>query len=96
MKRTRFLVCYDISNPKRLRRVAKVLEGYGRRLQFSVFECPLGSLRFSKLKSDLQGVLNHDQDQVMFVSLGGAEADAGLVIETMGQPYVAHTRITVV
>ena len=32
-----YLVCYDVSNPKRLRRVAKVCEGSGYRRQLSVF-----------------------------------------------------------
>ncbi|MDR0535374.1 MAG: CRISPR-associated endonuclease Cas2, partial [Puniceicoccales bacterium] len=34
--RRRYLVCYDIANPKRLRRVARLLEGFGTRLQYSV------------------------------------------------------------
>ena len=44
-KRIRYLISYDIANAKRLRRVAKTLESYGTRLQFSVFECPLDELR---------------------------------------------------
>lgn len=39
--RIRYLVSYDICQPKRLRQVARVLEGFGVRLQYSVFECPL-------------------------------------------------------
>ena len=41
MSRMRYLVSYDISDPKRLRKVARSLEGFGVRLQYSVFECPL-------------------------------------------------------
>ena len=43
--RRRYLVSYDIANPKRLRRVAKLLESFGTRLQYSVFECPLDDMR---------------------------------------------------
>jgi CRISPR-associated protein Cas2 len=38
MSRLRYLVSYDISDPKRLRKVARSLEGFGVRLQYSVFE----------------------------------------------------------
>jgi CRISPR-associated protein Cas2 len=33
-----YVACYDISNPRRRRRVASILAEYGRRLQASVFE----------------------------------------------------------
>jgi len=49
MSRIRYLVSYDISNPKRLRKVARSLEGFGVRLQYSVFECPLDDMRLAKL-----------------------------------------------
>ncbi len=70
MSRLRYLVSYDISDPKRLRKVARTLEGFGVRLQYSVFECPLDDLRLAKLKAELQDSLNHEEDQVLFVSLG--------------------------
>lgn len=96
MKRTRFLVCYDISHPKRLYRVAKTLEGYGSRLQLSVFECPLDKLRLAEVKAKLSGILHHEEDQVLFVALGSEASDAGLIIEAMGLPYAGRTRITII
>jgi len=60
MSRIRYLVSYDISNPKRLRKVARSLEGFGVRLQYSVFECPLDDMRLAKLKAELQGLVNHE------------------------------------
>ena len=45
MSRLRYLVSYDICDPKRLRKVARSLEGFGVRLQYSVFECPLDEMR---------------------------------------------------
>ena len=94
MSRIRYLVSYDICDPKRLRRVAKVLEGFGTRLQYSVFECPLDAMRMAKLKAALR-LMNHDQDQVLFVSLGSS-ADATLIIEAMGQPYTVRSRVTII
>ena len=96
MSRIRYLVSYDISNPKRLRRVARTLEGFGVRLQYSVFECPLDDLRLARLKADLQDLLRHDEDQVLFVSLGPSSGDASLIIEAMGLPYQLRSRVTIV
>ena len=39
--RTTFLVCYDIADDKRLRKVFKTCCNFGDHLQFSVFECDL-------------------------------------------------------
>jgi CRISPR-associated protein Cas2 len=96
MSRIRYLVSYDISNPKRLRKVARSLEGFGVRLQYSVFECPLDDMRLAKLKAELQGLVNHDEDQVLFVSLGPSVSDATLVIEAMGLPYEVRSRVTII
>ena len=68
--RTRYLVCYDICHPKRLRNVAKACESFGSRIQFSVFECPLDELRFEKMKAALSEIIHHEEDQILFVSLG--------------------------
>ena len=83
MKRTRFLVCYDISHPKRLYRVAKTLEGYGSRLQLSVFECPLDKLRLAEVRAKLSDIVHHEEDQVLFVTLGSETSDTGLTIEAL-------------
>ena len=96
MSRLRYLVSYDISDPKRLRKVARALEGFGVRLQYSVFECPLDALRLAKLQAELQPLLNHDEDQVLFVSLGPSAADATLVIDAMGRPYEVRSRLTII
>lgn len=96
MSRIRFLVSYDIRDPKRLRRVARSLEGFGVRLQYSVFECPLDAIRLARLKSELHGIVNHEEDQVLFVSLGPNASDASLAIESMGQPYTVRSRVTVI
>lgn len=96
MSRLRYLVSYDISDPKRLRKVARSLEGFGVRLQYSVFECPLDELRLAKLKAELHELLDHEEDQVLFVSLGPTANDASLIIESMGLPYQVRSRVTIV
>ncbi|MCX6934833.1 MAG: CRISPR-associated endonuclease Cas2 [Verrucomicrobia bacterium] len=96
MSRTRFLVSYDICNPKRLRQVARVLEGFGTRLQFSVFECPLDAMRLASVRAALAEKIHHEEDQVLFVSLGPASADTSLTIEAIGKPYTRRTLVTVI
>jgi len=94
--RRRYLVSYDIANAKRLRKVAKTLESYGTRLQFSVFECPLDDMRLNQAKAALADIINADHDQVLFVSLGPEAADATLIIEALGLPYTVRSRVTIV
>lgn len=96
MSRIRYLVSYDISHPKRLRQVARTLEGFGVRLQYSVFECPLDELRLNKLKAEIHELINFEEDQVLFVSLGPSASDATLVIEAMGLPYEVRSRVTII
>lgn len=94
--RTRYLVCYDICHPRRLRRVAKLMEGYGVRLQFSVFECALDDKRLTRLKAEAEKLLHHEEDQILFVSLGPEDSSHGLRIEAMGLPYLVRSRVTIV
>jgi len=96
MARTRYLVTYDICHPKRLRKVAKICEGFGTRIQYSVFECPLDPMRLTQLRSALMSVIHFDEDQILFVSLGPAANDASLTIDALGSPYQVRTRVTIV
>ena len=96
MSRIRYLVSYDICEPKRLRKVARAMEGFGVRLQYSVFECPLDEMKMAMLKAALHPIVKHDEDQVLFVSLGPSANDASLIIEAMGLPYTVRTRVTII
>ena len=64
-----YLVAYDISNPKRLRKVASTCEDFGLRRQFSVFVCRLTATDLVRLKSRLYEIIDLDMDQVIFVPL---------------------------
>ena len=95
MDRRRFLVCYDICNPKRLRRVEKMVKSYGTRIQFSVFECALDGIRLAQLRQNLSEIINAELDQVMFVSLGPEAGASSFRIETVGLPYELRSRVTI-
>ena len=85
--RTTYLVCYDITDDKRLRRVFKICKNYGDHLQYSVFECDLNPAEKVELERGLSEVIKHDEDQVVFVSLGPAEGRGDRVITALGLPY---------
>lgn len=96
MNRHKFLICYDIADAKRLRHVARVCESYGSRIQFSVFESSLSPTMLAKLKTELDAIINHNDDQVMFVNLGRDDESTPFSIQTIGLPYIKKSRITII
>lgn len=82
-----YLVCYDISDDKRLRKVFQTMRGWGEHLQFSVFECQLTAMDLAELRKELGELIHHRDDQVLFVSLGPSEGRGDRVIQAMGKPY---------
>lgn len=44
-----WLICYDVVDDRRRQKLAKGLEQYGQRVQYSVFECPLSEERLNQL-----------------------------------------------
>jgi CRISPR-associated protein Cas2 len=84
-----YIVCYDICDDKRLRKVFKLMRGYGDHLQYSVFECQLTPSDLVRLRSDLSDLIHHAEDQVLFVDLGPAEGRGDRVITSLGKPYTA-------
>ena len=83
-----YIVTYDIADPKRLRRVFKTMRAWGDHLQLSVFECQLTRLDLVRLRAQLDEIIHHKQDQVLFVDLGPAEGRGDRVITSLGKPYV--------
>jgi len=81
-------VCYDIADERRLRRVFKICRQYGEHLQYSVFECDLNPMEKAQLEAELRQVIKHNEDQVLFVSLGPAEGRGERVITALGLPYL--------
>ena len=82
-----YLVCYDIANDRRLKKVFKVCKNHGTHLQFSVFECDLNLRELVQLQRELKSLIKKDEDQVLFVSLGPAEGRGDRVISSLGLPY---------
>ena len=60
----------DSAGAKRLRKVAKVCEAYGCRVQNSVFELLIEPAQLVALKARLTAVIDADKDSVRFYRLG--------------------------
>lgn len=82
--RNRYLVCYDITEPRRLTRVHKTMLGFGDWLQLSVFACDLSPQRRVELLAALSDVINHKEDRVMIIDLGPADVRGAQAIEYLG------------
>lgn len=69
------LISYDVKTEKpegrrRLRRIAKICEDYGQRVQFSVFECDVNTALWIKIKSKLLNEMDPKEDSLRFYFLG--------------------------
>lgn len=88
---TRYFVTYDVSDPKRLRRVFEILKGAGEHVQLSVFRCDLTDRSREELMSDLQEAIAPSEDQVLFIELGPSEGPTANRVTTLGRPYSLTT-----
>ena len=94
--RRRYLVSYDVSDDKRRNGIFRMLMGNGDHVQFSVFLCELNDRELAALKGRLRQTVNHRQDQVLILDLGGAEHDLGAKLECIGKGYEPPSRVLVV
>jgi len=53
-----YLIAYDIHDAKRLRNVAKKLESYGSRIQYSIFRCRLDPKSLARLRWELAEIMD--------------------------------------
>lgn len=51
------VVAYDIEDDRRRTRIARILEGYGERVQWSVFECHIEERHLQRLVRTLERVM---------------------------------------
>lgn len=72
MARRRYLVAYDIRDDRRLRMIATSMEGYGTRIQYSVFICDLSERELFIMRGDIEARMKMSEDSVMVIDLGAA------------------------
>jgi len=59
-----WMIAYDIVDDARRRRIADILENFGRRVQWSVFECQLGRNELDELRLLLQAEMDQEMDSI--------------------------------
>jgi len=81
-----YIVAYDISDPRRWRRVYKLLQGYGEWLQLSVFQCRLSKKRMIELRAALEERIRHREDHVLLLDLGPADR-VEVRVQSLGRSF---------
>ena len=90
------LVTYDVNTltkpgRARLRRVAKICEGHGQRVQFSVFECTVNETQLEALRLRLKKAILTEEDNLRIYLLRGRRED---VVEAYGKDtYVSFQEL---
>lgn len=64
-----YIVVYDIPSDQRRQKVANLLEGYGKRVQYSVFECVLTPVKYDELRQRLKKKVKLTEDNIRFYPL---------------------------
>lgn len=87
------VITYDVNTKsmageKRLRKVAKICERYGIRVQNSVFEVLVSAAEATELKAELRKAIDIDKDSIRFYKLGNSYERK---IEKMGKQSPVQT-----
>ena len=64
-----WIVAYDISDDERRADVAKILEGYGLRIQYSVFEGYVDEKDVVQMQDDLAAAIDPEEDKIIYFPL---------------------------
>ena len=94
--RNRFLVCYDVSDPKRLARTYKKMNGFGETVQYSVFICDLSPKERVLLEVALTEVLNLKEDRALIVDIWPSDGRGSESVTILGNGRAMSRRSVVV
>ena len=91
--RTLHLIAYDTPDQRRRQRLAKLLSGYGERVQDSVFECWLTASQRQALTARLNRVANTQHDAIRIYTLCGKDVADVQLAGTGGPPADADAPV---
>ena len=57
-----YVISYDVPDNKRRQKIADLLEGYGQRVQYSVFECQLNTEKYNDFRRRLRKIVKLEED----------------------------------
>lgn len=90
-----WIVAYDVRDPRRWRRVFRAMKGRGEWLQLSVFQCRLSRRGVVELRAKLSELVKHDEDHVLLLDLGPADAVKPRV-SSIGRAFAPLERTTII
>jgi CRISPR-associated protein Cas2 len=90
-----YIVTYDISDDRRWRRVFRLMGGYGRWLQLSVFQCRLSARRRAEMARRLEQLIHERNDHVLILDLGPADK-VDPRVESLGKSFESVKRTAIV
>lgn len=67
------IICYDIGDDRRRNKIARLLEGWGVRVQDSVFECHISATQQRQIMNDIAHLIDAEQDKVRYYALCGKD-----------------------
>lgn len=82
----RVLICYDISDARRLRRVHRLVKDYAHPLQFSVFVADLNPQQIDLLWGQLEALIDPDVDRLHLFRLSALVRGAQGVAAVLSLP----------
>ena len=88
-----YIIAYDIPDYRKRTKVHKILSGFGKWTQYSLFECFLSRKEFVLLKSKLAKHLEDKQDSVRFYPVCASCLDK---VETVGGPLPSEDILFIV
>ncbi|MGE3284120.1 MAG: CRISPR-associated endonuclease Cas2 [Hyphomicrobiaceae bacterium] len=93
-----YIVAYDIADPRRWRRVYRLLQGYGEWVQLSLFQCRLDPMRRRLLEAELAQLIEPRLDRVLIARIAEAEKTGQIPrpITSLGPRFVPLRRVTLV
>ena len=80
------MLSYDISDPKRWRKVFRIARDFGDHVQYSVFLCELSDKDKTVLTERLKDAISNEEDRVLLVRLRSEESIEDM-ITSLGQKY---------
>lgn len=94
--RNRYLVCYDVSDPRRLAHIYRKMNGFGQPVQYSVFLCDLSPKERVQLEAALTEILNLKEDRVLVLDAGPTEGRGQNCIASIGKAVALPSRSAMV
>lgn len=81
----RYLIAYDVSDDVRRTKVAKKLESYGDRVQYSVFIVDARPAKLLRLRAQLTDMIDEGTDSILFCNLGPLRKEQSRSLDVIGR-----------